>query len=849
MLFDGERHSAALETLALQALHNGDPAQAYRFADRRCRILPLAEAHHYALRGEISYRRGDTEAALADITRALELAPNDLAANRRMLNWGSGQAQVAAARRLLTVEPNFAAVASALAILRQEGERNFAAIKWTDDTVTGWAVWDHTKAARITIESETGSSSTRLISDPAHSLVTASACAANIIIKRPRSLTPQAVSLFAGKQAFYSARLRPNSLAPSTNQKAATRGRPKRASISIIAPVYSDFEATTACFDSLSQELRSHRSVEIVVVDDASTDSRIKKLLKALARMPRIHLLTNVHNLGFAGSVNRALEATRGGDVILLNADTVVPPGSIARLNEAAYSAPGIGTVTPLSNNGEFTSFPVPFQSNPLGSYQDVCDLDAAAARINAGRIVDMPNGTGFCLYITRACLDRVGVLSEAFSRGYFEDVDFCLRARGAGFRNVCAASVYVGHAGSRSFGADKQPLVRRNLETIERWYPEYRPECAAFIRADPLRPLRAAIEQTIAVAGVTLMITGPGVIRSVVDARAQSLFDEGETVLIAETRMHSRGPVIRFLHPRNEAPQSVTFRVATANERIAAQNYLRQMRFARIELADPATLHLEVLDMLLGCECPIDVLVANAGLVCPRGSFVRADGTTCCAVETKRPCDECLVGAASIRQWGAETTDAWLTKWSAVIRQARKIYAHGPYAKSFASRLVEGNIVELAAATPGRPGKSTSDRIGRSIGFAALETGVADHRLMQDIARRLNRELPEWSIVVIGETIDDLGLMRLDNVFVTGPVTATEYAELLRQYQIDAVFVATRQPIFGHPKVGELAVLPTAFVDWSCGEVSARTADLALNPRLSNDEIADSVAAWLADR
>jgi O-antigen biosynthesis protein len=852
MLFDGERHSAALETLALQALHDGDPAQAYRFADRRCRILPLAEAHHYALRGEISHRRGDAGAALADITRALELAPDDLAANRRMLNWGSGQARVAAAWRLLAIEPNLGVIATALAILRQQGHRNFAAIKWTDDMVTGWAVWDRTKQARLTIESETGSGSTRLISDPAHPLVTAAACAANISIKRPRSLASQAVSVFVGKQAFYTARLRSNSPAPSSNQNSTTRARQKRASISIIVPVYTDFEATKACFDSLVRELSIHRGMEIIVVDDASKDLRIKRLLKGLARKPRIDLLTNQHNLGFAGSVNRALGQTRGGDVILLNADTVVPPGSIGRLCEAAHSSPGIGTVTPLSNNGEFTSFPVPFQSNPLGSYQDVCNLDAAAARLNVGRIVDMPNGTGFCLYIKRSCLDRVGFFSEAFSRGYFEDVDFCLRARALGFRNVCAASVYVGHAGSRSFGDDKQSLVRRNLETIERWYPEYRPECAAFIRADPLRPVRAAIELTIAVPSVTLMVTGPGVIRSVVDARAQTLFDAGETALIVETRTESRGPVIRFLHPRNQAPQSVTFKLAMANERLAAQNYLRQTRPARIELADPATLHLEVLDILLECDCPIDVLVANAGLVCPRGSLVRADGTTCCAVETKHPCDECLVGTASIKRWGAETTGAWLRKWSAVIRQARKIYAYGPYARSFASRLIgHGNIVELAVATPGRlrRSKSTPDRVGRSIGFAALETGVADHRLMQDIAKRLNRGLPEWSVVVIGETIDDLGLMRLDNVHVTGPVAATECAELLRQYQIDAVFVATRQPIFGHPKISELAAVPTAFVDWSCGEVSARAADLALNPRLNNDEMADSIAAWLADR
>ena len=158
------------------------------------------------------------------------------------------------------------------------------------------------------------------------------------------------------------------------------------------------FKATKTCFASLMQEIAQHSDACIIVVDDASNDLRIKRLVQALSKKPRVRLLTNEQNLGFAGSVNRALAETGRGDVILLNADTVLPPGSIARLKAVAHSTPDIGTVTPLSNNGELTSFPVPFRPNPLGSYEDVCDVDAAAAKVNAGQIVDMPNGIGFCL-------------------------------------------------------------------------------------------------------------------------------------------------------------------------------------------------------------------------------------------------------------------------------------------------------------------------------------------------------------------------------------------------------------------------------------------------------------------
>ena len=158
------------------------------------------------------------------------------------------------------------------------------------------------------------------------------------------------------------------------------------------------------------------------------------------------------------------LSVIEQGDVILLNSDTIVPPGFIDRLAAAAHSSADIGTVTPLSNNGEFTSFPIPNISNPLPSRKEIIRIDRIAAKANSDRIVDIPSGIGFCLYVTRACLDSVGPLSEDFGPGYLEDADFCLRAREHGFRNVCAPSVYVGHAGSKSFGKEKRSLVVRNL-------------------------------------------------------------------------------------------------------------------------------------------------------------------------------------------------------------------------------------------------------------------------------------------------------------------------------------------------------------------------------------------------
>ena len=288
------------------------------------------------------------------------------------------------------------------------------------------------------------------------------------------------------------------STAPAAAPAAAKR-RPGPAGsdpLTVIVPVYDDHDATRACLESLLPELQSKAGTTAILVNDASPDARITKLLDSLAQRDGVRLITNERNLGFVGSVNLALTAVTVGDVIVLNADTVVPPGFATRLRAAARSAPNIGTVVPLSNNGEFTSFPVPNTPNPIGPVEEIMAIDAVAADANAGAVVDIPNGTGFCLYVTRECLDAIGVLSDIFESGYLEDADFCLRAREAGFRNVCAASIYVGHAGSRSFGAKKRALVMRNMRRVEARFPAYRNECAMFVKADPLKPLRAAIER-----------------------------------------------------------------------------------------------------------------------------------------------------------------------------------------------------------------------------------------------------------------------------------------------------------------------------------------------------------------
>src|SRR6185312_1047782 len=178
----------------------------------------------------------------------------------------------------------------------------------------------------------------------------------------------------------------------------------------------------------------------------------------------------------------------------------------------------------------EFLSFPLPNVANSLESYDEVVVRDRAADKANAGMLVNLPSGIGFCLYVTRRCLNAIGTLSEEYDRGYLEDVDFCLRARTQGFRNVGAPSIYVGHFGSRSFGLEKRALVLKNLDALDRNFPGYRGECKAFVDADPLRSARAALERELCYdsAETALIVCAAPVLMPTALARSRQLAANG---------------------------------------------------------------------------------------------------------------------------------------------------------------------------------------------------------------------------------------------------------------------------------------------------------------------------------
>ncbi len=823
----GEPHHQVLEVLCARALESGDVETAYRLSDRRCRIRPLPAVHCYVLRAEALFRMGDRVAAVADLATALQIAPDDIPANRRMLVWGKARQRIDAAKALIAGERDMRVVRQAIAVLRKAGHTAFAGLRAGESTVEGWAVWQGTDPILVSIADETDRIETSLEADPRHPLSAELGCAVGFDLPRPSVTGAQFISVTCRGEVLAQLRTtRPAARPAAAPQRGliAASADPK---VTVIVPVYADYRATRACLESLWREIKGSVRYSAVVVNDASPDPRIRELLGEWGGRPNLRVLTNTRNLGFVGAINRGLNEVSSGDVVLLNADTIVPTGFIARLSSAARSSRDIGTVTPLSNNGEFTSFPIPNQSNAASSVTVVKQLDDLAARVNTGVVVDIPNGIGFCLYVTRACLDSVGALSESYHRGYLEDVDFCLRARQHGFRNVCAASVYVGHAGSRSFRSQKRSLVVRNLAVIEQRFPAHRAECADFILADPLNSARRAIEICLPPTrrdGI-LLVTGSGAVAEVARERARQLLaGTAPAVLILEIRYGPDGPVATLCDAAGATPQSLAFKLP--HEMTGLRRFLKRLQLARMEFLDLARVPRAAIDELLDLSVPYDLVVAHAELISAQ-----------------------TVGRGTVHALHTDEAIPDLVFLQRVAAGADHVLAPDAQAAVAASVLCLHRTVTRLGVGAGR---SVLPRFSRNaatrLGLVPVRGCAQEHRFMQGAITGLRQAMPELGIVVVGGTPDDRALFSAGDAFVTGAVDADELDVLFQRYRLDRVLCCLMRPLFGHPIPSAMANagVPMAYVDWSRGRSPVRNGDFPLEMSPSAAAIVAQLIPWL---
>jgi N-acetylglucosaminyl-diphospho-decaprenol L-rhamnosyltransferase len=225
--------------------------------------------------------------------------------------------------------------------------------------------------------------------------------------------------------------------------------------ISVIIVSWNVRDLLTECLDSLPASCDD--PLECIVVDSASTDGTADMLRE---RFPHVRLLAQDSNVGFSRGCNIGLQAAQGELLLLLNPDTVVRPGALTVLAAALTADPAAGLAGPLTFNGDGTvqSTRRRFPDFWTGVFDTSWLQRFAPGRMALYRMSDLPDDgqypvdwvQGSALLLRRTLYDQIGGLDEGYFM-YFEEVDWCWRARAAGWRALYVGSAHIVHYGGRS--------------------------------------------------------------------------------------------------------------------------------------------------------------------------------------------------------------------------------------------------------------------------------------------------------------------------------------------------------------------------------------------------------------
>ncbi len=242
--------------------------------------------------------------------------------------------------------------------------------------------------------------------------------------------------------------------------------------VSVIVLAYNNLAFTQACLHSL--EINTHYpDWELIVVDNGSTDGSGAYLSDYAADHPRVKLVRNGENLGFAAGNNRGLQVADGEHLIILNNDTYVTPGWMLGLVRHLRRDPQLGLLGPVTNNiGNEAKIDI--------HYADMEEMQRAASAYTASharQLLEAPVVAFFCAAMPRSIYQALGGLDERFGLGFFEDDDYCQRVRQAGFKVAIAEDVFIHHHLSATFDQldrdRRQALFERNKAIYEdKWGP-----------------------------------------------------------------------------------------------------------------------------------------------------------------------------------------------------------------------------------------------------------------------------------------------------------------------------------------------------------------------------------------
>ena len=385
------------------------------------------------------------------------------------------------------------------------------------------------------------------------------------LLKEPSSLTKE--SFLGAKEALNLTQLREPLLpalesAQISFEHRLAKEHEKRGGVSIILPVFNALDALKPCLKSLEGELSEQ--VKLIIVNDAS-DSHTSSWLQAYAKSKsQVSLLEHELNQGFIAACATGYRvAAAEDDVVVINSDVVLSPGSIERIQAAACSSFRTGVASCLSTSSHHLQLDI----NPGDSLYDAQDFLSSEIKPTYPTVIT-PEGQ--FIYFRRWALERFGFFDEVYGRGFCEESDLSMRYFLNGVDTVCCDNSIIHHRHAASFGEEKKnKLIEKNRPIFEqRWGEFYWPIYQAFIRRDPLSSVRDRYKQS------SSSLEGPDASQSLLESykglssvrgiKNKSLLKDAEVVFVLPSIVLGGGTLSVLQHVEELLQRGVSAKVVS---------------------------------------------------------------------------------------------------------------------------------------------------------------------------------------------------------------------------------------------------------------------------------------------
>ncbi len=218
--------------------------------------------------------------------------------------------------------------------------------------------------------------------------------------------------------------------------------------VSIIIVNWNGLSQMEECLDSLSKI--SYKNYEVIVSDNGSTDGSLQYFTKIKNKFPKLLIIKNGKNLGFAEGNNIGLENSKGTLILLLNNDVLVSPGFLEPLVKRLSIDKKVGGIQP-----KIMSYPKKEIIDSVGSYL----LDTGFLYHFGHNKPDNPKYNkekeifsmkGACMLFRKSVLDRTGFFDKDYF-AYFEETDLCQRIWILGYKVLYTSTSKIYHKGGET--------------------------------------------------------------------------------------------------------------------------------------------------------------------------------------------------------------------------------------------------------------------------------------------------------------------------------------------------------------------------------------------------------------